>query len=594
MPIKIRYNNDVTQECMIRPTPFISINTEVQQNKEGKFGVVYNITLTGTLLADHGMPYAEDPLTPGQNFPDMGGNPLGDRGPYNSFDGIGISSRDKPPRQRVNKPAAAILSKQRALRALFARDGQLVELSDIFDHGATVWCNPRVQSINFTEGQYITKCDYTINLQADVLMRGSVDAAGAVDADAAVSYNLVNRDDPDAGYDDPYETQTTITLDQLLDPDQNEFAAFIETYSENWALEADDSQTEAADQPISYRITHTLNATGKKVYNHDGTTGTEAWEEARKFVQNRLADIGPSGLSYPNIAGQIGSGTLNLAESYGGYNQVRTETIDVTAGSYSVTENFLLSSGTVRETFNMSTSLSNSDPFITVQLDGSIKGLAKIPASGYAGSKNNLDPVALAASGAYAQALDKYNQITNSGQFGISSDVYKRANNQVAVQLNSQPVSLTVGSNEGQGTISYNLTFNNRPTNIVSGVLSESFTVNDTYPGDVFAVIPVLGRPTGPVLQYIGGRTEYRRDVALNLIMDYTKIPYGSGRPSLILKKPSLVEPTATQISDLLKELSPQGEPGVRKYFVSPPTENWEPKTGTYSFNVSFTYEMDK
>ena len=76
--------------------------------------------------------------------------------------------------------------------------------------------------------------------------------------------------------------------------------------------------------------------------------------------------------------------------------------------------------------------------------------------------------------------------------------------------------------------------------------------------------------------------------------MDYTKVPYGSGRESLLLKKPSLVEPTAGQISQLLRELSPAGEPGIRKYFVAPPQENWSPKNGTYSFNISFTYELDK
>ena len=104
----------------------------------------------------------------------------------------------------------------------------------------------------------------------------------------------------------------------------------------------------------------------------------------------------------------------------------------------------------------------------------------------------------------------------------------------------------------------------------------------------------MLGRKTGPVLQYIGGRTEYTRDLAINLIMDYTKIPYGSGRNPLLLKKPSVIEPTATQIGNLIKELSPQGEPGIRKYFISPPSESWEPKTGSYSFNLTWTYELDK
>jgi hypothetical protein len=198
------------------------------------------------------------------------------------------------------------------------------------------------------------------------------------------------------------------------------------------------------------------------------------------------------------------------------------------------------------------------------------------------------------ASGAYGNALRKYNLISNSGRFGLPSDVYKRANNLVAVQLNSQPLSISLGTNQFNGEITYALSFDNRPTNIITGALAESFSVNDTYPGDVFAVIPVLGRATGPIIQYIGGRTEYRRDVSLNLTMDYTRIPYGSGRETLLLKKPSLVEPTATEIANLIRELSPQGEFGVRKYFVSPPAESWDPKAGTYSFNVSFTYELDR
>jgi len=48
------------------------------------------------------------------------------------------------------------------------------------------------------------------------------------------------------------------------------------------------------------------------------------------------------------------------------------------------------------------------------------------------------------------------------------------------------------------------------------------------------------------------------------------------------------------KIGNLIKELSPQGEPGIRKYFVNPPSESWEPKTGSYSFNLTWTYELDK
>ena len=590
MPIKVHYVDEVKTgrngPCTIRPTPFIQISENVLKNKEGNFGVTYSITLTGTLLADHGTPYALDPATnlPFKFLDPSQTPPLGYIGPYGLFDKEPISKRPRPPRQQCrNKNAAAILSKQRALRGLFARDGQRVELTDIFDNTPSViTCYPRVTSVDFTEGPYVTKCEYTIVLEADFLLRGDTDEEAG-----EIAYMDLEGTYANSGV--LFRSEET-ELGKFL-KDSGTF--FIEDYSEDWSLEADDAVGESVDNPRSYRISHSLSATGKTVYNHKGEIYLPAWQQAKNFVHSRLSgNPCQSGLNgsghYPNVAGQIGSGTVNLVNSYGGYNHVRTEQINQTNGTYSVSENWLLSSGKSTENFSMSTSTSTSDPFITVSIDGTIKGLSSIPPDKLG------DPVLTAVSGAYANALNKYNGISNSGKFGLTSDIYKRANNLVAVQLNSQPTSLSIGTNQYTGDVTYNLSFNNRPTNIISGVISEVIQINDTYPGDVFAIIPVLGRKTGPILQYIGGRTEYKRDVSINLVMDYTKISYSGVRNSLILKKPSLVEPTASQLAQLLKELSPQGEPGVRKYFISPPSESWSPKEGTYSFNISFTYELDK
>jgi hypothetical protein len=628
MPIKVFYRNDNQQPCTIRPTPFIQVSENILKNAEGRFGVTYNITLTGTLLAKFGTPYAVDPANDindplflawdGETVESHVGPTIG---PYKAFDkvGLGANSKYKPVQQRitgvaedsdgnlVDKPASALLSKQRALRALFADDGQRMELSDILDNtGSTITCWPRVVSVDFTEGQYINKCEYTIVLEADFLLRGTF-GDGENLQNSIVDYaDLVVNSHPDA----ILKKENTTIGELLVDP----YTAFIESYSESWSLEVDDQQGEDSFNPRTYRISHTLNATGKstyyepefgttldKVYNEplkdslDNAINSKipAWVQAKKFCLNRLTNTDVSG-AYPNFAGQIGSGIINLCDAYRGFNQVRTENIDVSAGTYSVTENWLLSSGVAYETFNISTSTTSTDPFVNVQIDGNIKGLnAANFGPDYAASGIG-NPKTFNASGAYTNALHKYNEVTNSGKFGIGCEVYKRANNQVAVALNTQPTSISLSTNQYTGDISYNLGFNNRPTNIISGVIAESIQVNDTYPGDVFAVIPVLGRPTGPILQYVGGRTEYKRDVSINLTMDYTKIPYGRERNPLILKKPSLVEPTATQIAELLNELSPQGEPGVRKYFISAPSESWSPKEGSYSFNISWTYELDR
>ena len=573
MPIRIRYKNDASQECNLRPTPFVQISTNTLKNKQGNFGVTYSITLTGTLLPDEGSPLALDPQT---DAPYAYLSPASVHasneltGPYGVFDKTPLSAQSRPPRQQVkNRSASALLSKQRALRALFAQDGQRIEITDIFDQvGATLHCNPRVVSISFSEGNYVNKCEYTIVLEADVLLRG-VGEGSYLDAEGT----LVGSG----------SIQTNTQLDTFLG---DAGTAFLDSFDENWGLEVDDQQGQSVESPRSYRISHSINATGKTFYKEDGELSKPAWQQARDFVIRKLSSQ-PSG-HYPNVAGIIGSGTVNLINAYRGYNHIRTEQINETAGTYSVTENWVLSSGLSNENYSMSTSTSNTDPFVNVSIDGTVTGMSELSPSGLGNS------ITMSASGAYKNALRKYNEVSNSGRFGISSDIYKRANNLVAVQLNSQPISVSLGTNQYNGQLTYSLSFNNRPTNIISGVIAESIQVNDTYPGDIFAVIPVLGRKTGPVLQYIGGRTEYTRDVAINLTMDYTKIPYGSGRNTLLLKKPSVVEPTATQISNLLKELSPQGEHGVRKYFIAPPTESWSPKEGTYSFNITFTYELDR
>lgn len=625
MPIRVRYKNDSSQECSLRPTPFISINTNILKSGGGEaFGVTYEITLNGTLLDDDGTPYAIQHI--GDNtalFPFPPTTPTFARvGPYGAFDNYFGSNRSnalqgKPPKQLVplHSKMTSLMNKQRALRSLFAVDGQRVELTDIDGHAPVLICYPRVNNISFSEGNYVNKCEYTITLEADTLLYGDV-ATPRVDDEGQLIQPSQQAGDYQHEISSMGRTGGNYNEAYLLDTLKS---AFISDFSEDWSIEVDESQGETVVRdpenpendiflPRSYRITHSLSATGKRHYRQDVADGIAstnkeipAWAQAKNFVLNRISENCATGYpnNYPNVLGQIGSGTVNLVNSYNGFNHVRTENINEAGGTYSINETWVLASGSSLEQFNISINTSNSDPFVGVTIDGNIKGLSTISPSGYGGNTmlgpgNENNWRSFGQRSAYSNALEKYQDLTRNGQFGISSDVYKRANNAVSVALNAQPLSSTFSTNEYTGEITYNLQFNNRPVNIISGVLAEQLTVNDTYPGDVFATIPVIGRATGPILQYIGGRTEYRRDVSLNLTMDYTKVPYGSTRNPLLMKKPSIIEPTASQIADLINEVSPKGEPGIRKYFISPPSESWNPKEGTYSINISWTYELDK
>jgi hypothetical protein len=660
MPIRIRYKNDPAQECTIRPTPFVSISTNILKNAAGDpFGVNYSITLNGTILADEGSPYTVDNVAAqgnafGERVDFLATNDPNKKGPYGQFDTDvshyttnladatypdGDNPNKRPPAQAVHlrDRATAILSKQRVLRGLFAQDGQRLEISDIDGERPVVVCYPRVLDINFDEGQYINTCTYSITLEADMLLypKGDDDANLTPDIEGLYVVGRANElaigetitgltgAPSDKDIFDVYDSNQGITEKKLIEQFN---ARFIQDYGEDWSLEVDDSQSERYYQaanpnqdvflPRTYRITHTVNAVGKKHYfdpnigvdlnsdqylDSDGNriAGIEdgsipAWVQAKKFVQERLHYGNPSG-AYPNVFGQIGKGTVSLVNEYRGFNHVITESIDMAGGSYSATETWIMASGNALENWSASISSSTSSPFVSVSIDGSVRGLSEYTPSGYHTQERN-DPTSnnYGVRTGFENAQLKYNEISNSGKYGFVSDVYKRADNLVSVELNSSPNSISLSTNEFTGEITYSLQFDNRPTNIISGVLSEDISVNDTYPGDVFAVIPVIGRPTGPILQYIGGRTEYKRDVSISLVVDYTKLPYGKTRNPLLLKKPSIVEPTATQIADLLKELSPANEPGVRKYFINAPTESWNPKNGNYSFSISWTYELDK
>ena len=607
MPISVRYKNQSDQECVLRPTPLVSINTNSVKVGDETVGVTYDITLNGTILADHGAPYAMNAATEtyfkywdGSAFSTLDGSSF--VGPYKSFDPTqshaGLSAR--PPKQMVPETDTldAIFFKQKVIRALFALDGQRMEIIPIHGDQPAVICYPRVLSISFEEGNYINKCGYSITLQADTLLNKDLE----VDEDGNPLFGTQGEEE--------LKEEAIAALS----------GHFISSFSDNWSIEVDEAQGETNNNmiiPRSYRITHSMSATGRTHYipKTGGVDKIPAWQSAKNYVQNNLMGYSDtSGIDfYPNIGAHmptwnsaphlldapanpasttIGSGTLDLVGTYRGYNHTRTEQIDKSAGSYSITDTWLIASGSAYETYSMSVTQSSDNPFIGVSIDGTIKGLSEMPPNhhkfggGVGGDVGSGD--------AYSHAIEKFYQISNNGRYGVGSDIFKRANRAVAVELNSAPQSVSLGTNEYTGEITYSLSFNNRPTNIISGVLSENINVNDNYPGDVFATIPVIGRKTGPVLQYIGGRTEYSRSLSIELVLDYTDVPYGNDRTSLLLKKPSIVEPTKTQLRNLIKELSPQNEPGVRKYFISPPQESWTPKEGRYSFNISWTYELDR
>jgi hypothetical protein len=507
----------------IRPTPFISITKNTNRNKMDGVGDTYSITLNGSIVT--------------------------------SRDGIYTSDITAPTRiTSLVQELPTVIQDQKKLKENF-KDGCYIEILDIEANNPILSFYADIDSINFEEGTYVDIARYSINLTANYIEYGSLTDPSKID----VHYHNSGISPTPA----PSGSNT------------------IEDFNDTWSIETDEANGTSLDNgniiPRSYRISRNISAVGRKVYPHN----KEAWQYAKEFITNNILDTGKY---YTSLETFINTVTV-VPSGFSGYNHIRSESVDKGAGSYSINDTWILGSGKALENFNLSINSSTDNPYVTVSIDGNIRGLSSTAASGYnTPSVNN----------PYDEALKKYYEITNSGQFGINCQAYKRANNAVAQNLNSQPVSISLGTNLINGEITYNLQFNNRPVNILSGVLSENITINDTYPGDIFAIIPVLGRETGPILQYIGGRTEYKRDVGIEFTLDYTDIGYGEDRNNLLMKKPSINEPLKTELLNLINELSPKNEPGIRKYFLSPPTENWNPREGRYSLNLSWTYELDQ
>jgi hypothetical protein len=552
----------------------------------GTFGGTYDITLTGTIIDSEGSPIYTSNISAGPA----------------SF----VHNYARPASQVIglDQSLRSILEKQNVIRELFSLDGQKIEIAPIsndpgnsyMDSGgpdeAIITFYPTVQSINFEEGIYVNTCRYTITLKAEMLL----DQAGKVMMDGSIANTFAN--DVAGGDTNFYNNVDNRNTPKDL---MSLHGGFIEDFTESWSIEPDDqnamTNTSDSNNGIvslkSYRLTRNMSATGKVSYSPDGggVKRYEAWEQAKNFLKKKIAKSTNGYDEYPKygIDKVYGKDFINLSGVFGGYNHSRTENLDHTNGQYSITDTWLISSGTAYEDYNMNISSSLDGPFVQVSIQGTIKGLSTLPAdSTYYGG------TATGGVTAYQNAVEKYRQISNSGNYGLTCPIYKRVSNAIyPVVPNGQPKSLSLGLNEFTGEITYNIEYNNRPMNFLSGVLSENITVSDTYPGDIFAVIQVLGRKTGPVLQYIGGRTEYQRSVGIEFTVGYSDLPYGRDRTNFVLSKPSLNEPIRTQINELITALSPANEPGIRKYFLNPPAESWNPKDGKYSLNLNWTYELD-
>lgn len=365
----------------------------------------------------------------------------------------------------------------------------------------------------------------------------------------------------------------------------------LESFSDTFTYEPDDSFGVPYDDPTAqvYRFTRTLSAKGRPPsnawINKDSAFNKNAVSGVKAFVDHRanIDEFQPYVVTdeYRYIDGLT---VFNLSQSV---------SVDLAELTYSVTiqglyadgdyGNLIRQSGAF-ETFSTNVQKEATSSIVNVTIDGALTGYA-------VGSRT--DHQRSIKGNQAAGALYTLNRISGNGEFGWGSVVFKRAQAATSAVLNAVPKSISIGdSTTADGKITYSVQYDNRPTNLIDGAISESITVNDTYPTDVYASIQVMGKRSGPVFQYMNTTTHFERDVSIEVVMDTEKITNIQGPPyeKLISHSPSVDSTTRGTINAIINSMVPAGS-DLSYCMLKQCNESWSPKEGRYTVNVGWAYK---
>lgn len=303
----------------------------------------------------------------------------------------------------------------------------------------------------------------------------------------------------------------------------------------------------------TYNISRTISADGIE------TSGTSALDNAKKFVSGIIN-------TNPKINQIINSFTI--------FDRSTVVSSDRLDGKFSIKDSFIAVSGLNVsgwiDSFTASTEV-NENLLRTITINGTVKGLNTVTGipniyntileNGYVGNVTG-NKFSNASGGFYGQIKDKIfvralNLVYPTGSLtGVNQDYYK-----LHTGLNPIPLSINIDHNIFDGTIAYTYTYNSRPLSLISGALTESITMDDSYATRVYNLQPVFYRM--PLPQDIGTYTVPTRSVTYEAT--FPAPVYG------VL--PSNVK---TQIDNMLKSFNPnQLTPASSTSFNSPKYISW-------------------
>tara|TARA_R110000822_G_scaffold35993_3_gene101445 strand:- start:668 stop:1462 length:795 start_codon:yes stop_codon:yes gene_type:complete len=260
-----------------------------------------------------------------------------------------------------------------------------------------------------------------------------------------------------------------------------------------------------------------------------------------------------------NMPGKTDDLGFNLKEGtppYKGYNHTRSVSSDQNIGSYSVTDTWVISQENFESTHSLEFNFEGgaSAEGSTVTATATFQGLSTLTSD-----NTKIDK--------YAGALKAFN-IVKPLIPTLAEKAYKDSQGQFALRTDINS-SESVGHNKVSGTVTYSVSFNDYELPKIANAVSENVTIsynNDRGEQKLIAILQVIGRAGGPIVQDIQTTQIRSRTIAVDAVMKR-----GSGKPdgeSAI----SSYRPTTTS-------------------YLTSSTESWNPNTRAY--NKSETWEFN-
>jgi hypothetical protein len=312
----------------------------------------------------------------------------------------------------------------------------------------------------------------------------------------------------------------------------------------------------------TYTITHTISASANKKYTTGPSFSRSGWKEAAEWVKTRLLDA-PSvpttndaiddanfstfyGYFFDTAGSTLGPNLSTLSF----FNHTRTPEIDLFEGSYTVTETWTASkySHTIDYTVEVA---QDEQEVMTITFSGTVQGLDNKDVNSL--SHNKYDN---------ATAMKTF---VNNNAYSISNSFYDGTGT-----LSNVPITKTMSHNKGLGTLTFSFSYNDFPV-LLDNAISTSLKItddNEDHPTKIIAIVPIIAKSSGPIIQDMLTSKEQRRIVQLDAVMRRTNRTV----------KPSQGKTVAlSYVPD-----------GTTKLVTH--TENWEPNTGIYSINLEWVY----